>query len=92
MRRRNARSASGAITTVIPIVQMSVLTTGCRSGSAALSGAGPVLPHSSRTAWARAEIGFHSAIVRNQGRHPVGRRERVGEEGDREHRREHQVR
>src|SRR3546814_1473071 len=66
VRFRKVRIASGATTTVSPTVQMMVVSTGCCNGSEASSATGPALPQSSRTAWTRDEIGFHSAIVRSQ--------------------------
>src|SRR5919198_769798 len=44
-------------------IQISEYRTGFASGQAVGSGSVPVFPNASRTAWATAETGFHSANV-----------------------------
>ena len=65
--------------------------TGCCSGQAAsaVGRRGP-LPQSTRTAWASDETGFHSAITRSPEGMLLVRRERVGDERQREHHGEHE--
>ncbi|BDH58171.1 hypothetical protein MTP03_31100 [Tsukamurella sp. PLM1] len=65
MRLLNARSASGANTTVSAIDQITVAATGCCSDHGASGRRGTLLPQSTRMDCTSDDTGFHSAIARS---------------------------